>query len=134
MFKAACPKSYSYAYDDATSTFTCTGADYTVTFCPSSPSQKSSRDSTPMTGGATSQEGLAGSEPGFTYPGSTTGSDPSSGSVPVTGSGGSGSGEAILADGTWLAGLAMGDSPRALCPSALITLSTLFTILSYLYL
>lgn len=37
MFKAACPRSYSYAYDDATSTFTCTGADYTVTFCPSSP-------------------------------------------------------------------------------------------------
>lgn len=100
-------------------------------------SQKSSRDSTPMTGGATSQEGLAGSEPGFTYPGSTTGSDPGSGSVPVTGSGGSGSGEAILADGSWLAGLAMGGSPRTLitlCPSALITLSTLFTILSYLYL
>lgn len=37
MFKTACPKSYSYAYDDATSTFTCSGADYTVTFCPSSP-------------------------------------------------------------------------------------------------
>lgn len=37
MFKSACPRSYSYAYDDATSTFTCTGADYTVTFCPSSP-------------------------------------------------------------------------------------------------
>ncbi|XP_039035260.1 thaumatin-like protein 1 isoform X2 [Hibiscus syriacus] len=37
MFKAACPRSYSYAYDDTTSTFTCTGADYTVTFCPSSP-------------------------------------------------------------------------------------------------
>ncbi|KAK9287383.1 hypothetical protein L1049_015801 [Liquidambar formosana] len=37
MFKAACPRSYSYAYDDATSTFTCTDADYTVTFCPSSP-------------------------------------------------------------------------------------------------
>ncbi|XVF35949.1 hypothetical protein REPUB_Repub19eG0015900 [Reevesia pubescens] len=36
MFKAACPRSYSYAYDDATSTFTCTGADYTITFCPSS--------------------------------------------------------------------------------------------------
>ncbi|XP_060199847.1 thaumatin-like protein 1 isoform X2 [Lycium barbarum] len=35
MFKNACPKSYSYAYDDATSTFTCTGADYTITFCPS---------------------------------------------------------------------------------------------------
>ncbi|KAI3725891.1 hypothetical protein L1987_65687 [Smallanthus sonchifolius] len=36
LFKSACPKSYSYAYDDATSTFTCTGAeDYTVVFCPS---------------------------------------------------------------------------------------------------
>lgn len=36
LFKSACPKSYSYAYDDATSTFTCMGADeYTVVFCPS---------------------------------------------------------------------------------------------------
>ncbi|CAI9116980.1 OLC1v1018284C2 [Oldenlandia corymbosa var. corymbosa] len=35
MFKSACPKAYSYAYDDATSTFTCTGADYIITFCPS---------------------------------------------------------------------------------------------------
>ncbi|KAI3784584.1 hypothetical protein L1987_43686 [Smallanthus sonchifolius] len=36
LFKSACPKSYSYAYDDATSTFTCTDAeDYTVVFCPS---------------------------------------------------------------------------------------------------
>ncbi|KAL3514780.1 hypothetical protein ACH5RR_027497 [Cinchona calisaya] len=47
MFKSACPRAYSYAYDDATSTFTCTGADYTITFCPSSRSQKSSRDSPP---------------------------------------------------------------------------------------
>lgn len=37
IFKAACPKSYSYAYDDATSTFTCSGADYTITFCPTFP-------------------------------------------------------------------------------------------------
>ena len=37
IFKSACPRSYSYAYDDATSTFTCTGADYIITFCPSSP-------------------------------------------------------------------------------------------------
>lgn len=37
IFKTACPKSYSYAYDDATSTFTCSGADYTITFCPNSP-------------------------------------------------------------------------------------------------
>ncbi|XP_008788396.2 thaumatin-like protein 1 [Phoenix dactylifera] len=53
MFKSACPKSYSYAFDDPTSTFTCSGADYTITFCPESlPSQKSSTDSpTPKTGG-----------------------------------------------------------------------------------
>ncbi|ANM66721.1 putative Thaumatin family [Arabidopsis thaliana] len=41
IFKSACPRSYSYAFDDATSTFTCTDADYTITFCPSLPSQKS---------------------------------------------------------------------------------------------
>ncbi|XP_024978435.1 thaumatin-like protein 1 [Cynara cardunculus var. scolymus] len=36
LFKSACPKSYSYAYDDATSTFTCTAAaQYAVVFCPS---------------------------------------------------------------------------------------------------
>ena len=34
MFKTACPRSYSYAYDDATSTFTCTATDYSITFCP----------------------------------------------------------------------------------------------------
>nr|TKV97130.1 hypothetical protein SEVIR_9G475500v2 [Setaria viridis] len=35
VFKSACPKSYSYAYDDPTSTFTCAGGrDYTITFCP----------------------------------------------------------------------------------------------------
>ncbi|XP_057469143.1 thaumatin-like protein 1 [Actinidia eriantha] len=51
LFKSACPRSYSYAYDDATSTFTCTGADYTVTFCPSVPNQKASTDSSrPSTG------------------------------------------------------------------------------------
>ncbi|CAJ2635784.1 thaumatin-like protein 1 [Trifolium pratense] len=49
MFKVACPKSYSYAFDDATSTFTCTdAADYTITFCPSSsPSLKSLMQSGP---------------------------------------------------------------------------------------
>ncbi|XP_019705533.1 thaumatin-like protein 1b isoform X1 [Elaeis guineensis] len=34
VFKGACPLAYSYAYDDATSTFTCAGASYVVTFCP----------------------------------------------------------------------------------------------------
>ncbi|KAI7740912.1 hypothetical protein M8C21_033039 [Ambrosia artemisiifolia] len=33
-FKAACPSAYSYAYDDASSTFTCSGSDYLITFCP----------------------------------------------------------------------------------------------------
>ncbi|XAR72714.1 hypothetical protein NMG60_11019450 [Bertholletia excelsa] len=33
-FKSTCPRAYSYAYDDRTSTFTCTGADYTIMFCP----------------------------------------------------------------------------------------------------
>ncbi|CAA7042695.1 unnamed protein product [Microthlaspi erraticum] len=32
-FKKACPTAYSYAYDDATSTFTCSGANYLITFC-----------------------------------------------------------------------------------------------------
>ena len=36
VFKSACPRSYSYAYDDATSTFTCTAGDYSITFCPRS--------------------------------------------------------------------------------------------------
>ncbi|KAJ7953133.1 Thaumatin [Quillaja saponaria] len=50
VFKSACPKSYSYAYDDATSTFTCTATDYRITLCPSSsPSLKSSGDSSPKT-------------------------------------------------------------------------------------
>ena len=34
LFKDACPTGYSYPYDDQTSTYTCKGKDYTVTFCP----------------------------------------------------------------------------------------------------
>ncbi|XP_021284015.1 pathogenesis-related protein 5-like [Herrania umbratica] len=34
MFKNACPTAYSYAYDDASSTRTCSGSDYLITFCP----------------------------------------------------------------------------------------------------
>ncbi|GAB4847544.1 Thaumatin-like protein 1 [Ancistrocladus abbreviatus] len=80
MFKSACPRSYSYAYDDKTSTFTCSGADYTITFCPSLPSsQKSSMESS---GNPNNSDG-SGS-------GSTAG--------------------AMLADGSWLANLATGDS------------------------
>ncbi|RWW22881.1 hypothetical protein GW17_00012893, partial [Ensete ventricosum] len=43
LFKSACPQAYSYAFDDATSTFTCAAAQsYAITFCPvSTPSQSS---------------------------------------------------------------------------------------------
>lgn len=35
FFKNFCPKAYSYAYDDQSSTFTChTGPNYLITFCP----------------------------------------------------------------------------------------------------
>ncbi|MCI11774.1 pathogenesis-related protein 5-like, partial [Trifolium medium] len=34
IFKTACPTAYSYAYDDASSTCTCSGSDYHITFCP----------------------------------------------------------------------------------------------------
>ncbi|KAA8528759.1 hypothetical protein F0562_036114 [Nyssa sinensis] len=45
MFKNSCPRAYSYAYDDDTSTFTCAGADYLITFCPSpSNNQKSTSE------------------------------------------------------------------------------------------
>ncbi|WVY89019.1 hypothetical protein V8G54_037874 (chloroplast) [Vigna mungo] len=45
IFKNACPRAYSYAYDDKTSTFTCASADYTITFCPSpTTSQKASQE------------------------------------------------------------------------------------------
>ncbi|KAF5752019.1 thaumatin-like protein 1b [Tripterygium wilfordii] len=132
MFKAACPRSYSYAYDDATSTFTCSGADYTVTFCPSSPSQKSSSYATPSTG--TSQGSGGESQPGygFTYSGSGSGS----GSGTMSGSG-SGEGETMLADGSWLAGLAMGDSSRTTASQSLIVVafgSLSLIILCFFYL
>lgn len=33
IFKSSCPDAYSYAYDDLTSTFTCAGANYMISFC-----------------------------------------------------------------------------------------------------
>ncbi|KAK4772241.1 hypothetical protein SAY86_014016 [Trapa natans] len=93
IFKAACPKSYSYAYDDATSTFTCSGADYTVTFCPDSPSLKSSTDSSPLNRtGTTDDSNSSGTE-------QNTGSSP----VPVQ--------DAAIAM-SWLANLATGGTTR----------------------
>ncbi|KAK4775348.1 hypothetical protein SAY86_010283 [Trapa natans] len=139
MFKAACPRSYSYAYDDATSTFTCSGADYTVTFCPSSPSQKSSWDypapaaaSTTTTSSATSQDSgasIEASNPGsgsqFVY-NSSSGLDFGSGfsdlgSVDDVGSSEDGTG-ALLGDTSWLAGLAMENSATMTKSSSLFAL------------
>ncbi|KAJ6376265.1 hypothetical protein OIU77_001095 [Salix suchowensis] len=34
IFKRACPRAYSYAFDDGTSTFTCQASDYAIIFCP----------------------------------------------------------------------------------------------------
>ncbi|XP_050238746.1 pathogenesis-related thaumatin-like protein 3.5 [Mercurialis annua] len=36
IFKTACPRAYSYAFDDGTSTFTCNAHDYAIIFCPNS--------------------------------------------------------------------------------------------------
>ncbi|CAI9110941.1 OLC1v1011051C1 [Oldenlandia corymbosa var. corymbosa] len=51
-FKSACPRAYSYAYDDGTSTFTCAAADYIINFCPTpAASQKTSGSQSVQTGG-----------------------------------------------------------------------------------
>ncbi|XP_057517978.1 thaumatin-like protein 1 [Amaranthus tricolor] len=138
MFKSACPRSYSYAYDDATSTFTCSGADYTITFCPSTPSQKSTRDTpTPVTTPVTAtQPDLSGSNPmgstasGFggdmTY-GSASESDP--GMLTGTGTGTGRETTAMLSDGSWLAGLAMGGSPSLEPTFVVILISAIFSLL-----
>ncbi|KAL8543257.1 hypothetical protein ACS0TY_003973 [Phlomoides rotata] len=120
VFKSACPRSYSYAYDDPTSTFTCSGADYTVSFCPSMPSQKSSKEASPtMTApGATTETNTGGSNVGSGL--GVSGSDPYSTS-------GSGSQPMATGDGSWLAGLAMGDSARVSpLHSAAFIASTIF--------
>ncbi|XP_074354383.1 pathogenesis-related thaumatin-like protein 3.5 isoform X1 [Apium graveolens] len=36
FFKRACPRAYSYAFDDGTSTFTCKAFEYSIVFCPNS--------------------------------------------------------------------------------------------------
>ncbi|XP_047975962.1 thaumatin-like protein 1b [Salvia hispanica] len=48
-FKRACPQAYSYARDDGNTTFTCTGADYNITFCPP---RDVSKKSSPGAGGS----------------------------------------------------------------------------------
>ncbi|PWZ06187.1 Thaumatin-like protein 1 [Zea mays] len=54
FFKNACPRAYSYAYDDSTSTFTCaTGIGYAITFCPSTTSGKYSGENPQAASSAT---------------------------------------------------------------------------------
>ncbi|KAL9229623.1 hypothetical protein vseg_005071 [Gypsophila vaccaria] len=106
LFKNACPRAYSYAYDDASSTFTCSGGDYTITFCPSTPSQKSSM-------------GSLGGNPG---------SNTASGAVTESGSG-SGS-ASLMADGSWLADLASGDSSNTRHPTIALEIAIFLVIAS----
>ncbi|PUZ59081.1 hypothetical protein GQ55_4G012400 [Panicum hallii var. hallii] len=63
FFKAACPAAYSYAYDDATSTFTCAaaGGGYDVVFCPGTSRLKS--------GGNPEAAGLPPSNPTMEFSG-----------------------------------------------------------------
>ncbi|ONM00771.1 Pathogenesis-related thaumatin superfamily protein [Zea mays] len=57
FFKTACPRAYSYAYDDATSTFTCAAGstDYTITFCPAVPTSVKSTGQNPQAAGLPQQ-------------------------------------------------------------------------------
>nr|CAB3494900.1 unnamed protein product [Digitaria exilis] len=75
VFKTACPRSYSYAFDDPTSTFTCGGRpDYTITFCPgATPSQKSTTmpGTTPTTTPGTTTTTVPGATPTM-VPGTTS--------------------------------------------------------------
>ncbi|KAL6660827.1 hypothetical protein ACP70R_000211 [Stipagrostis hirtigluma subsp. patula] len=72
IFKSACPRAYSYAYDDGSSTFTCSAADYTVAFClPPSGLQKSSTvplGSPPAGGGGQLSTGGGGAAADSTPP------------------------------------------------------------------
>ncbi|KQJ96119.1 thaumatin-like protein 1 [Brachypodium distachyon] len=135
VFKMACPRSYSYAFDDPTSTFTCAGGpDYTVTFCPgASPSQKSTTlpgttptavpASTTPVATLTPTTTMPGTTtptmmPGTTMPGTTfTDAIPDSTPMPMSGEvGGQG---VFLSEGgggssdSWLANMATGDVTAA---------------------
>ncbi|KAF2596678.1 hypothetical protein F2Q68_00012333 [Brassica cretica] len=47
VFKRACPRAYSYAFDDGTSTFTCQASEYVIIFCPGRVTRPSSQNSDP---------------------------------------------------------------------------------------
>ncbi|CAG7895896.1 unnamed protein product [Brassica rapa] len=47
VFKRACPRAYSYAFDDGTSTFTCQASEYVIIFCPGRVKRPNSQNSDP---------------------------------------------------------------------------------------
>ncbi|XP_010421292.1 PREDICTED: pathogenesis-related protein 5-like isoform X1 [Camelina sativa] len=47
IFKRACPRAYSYAFDDGTSTFTCKASEYAIIFCPGRVKRPDSQSSDP---------------------------------------------------------------------------------------
>ncbi|XP_073026687.1 thaumatin-like protein 1 [Primulina eburnea] len=63
LFKNACPRAYSYAYDDGSSTFTCASADYDITFCPT-PSASNKKSSGGKISGS-SDSSLSSSAPSY---------------------------------------------------------------------
>lgn len=75
LFKNACPRAYSYAYDDKTSTFTCANApDYLITFCPSpSTSQKASQGPNTKQDGSSSSSSSSSNGNTMVYQGAGVG-------------------------------------------------------------
>ncbi|KAL1225622.1 Thaumatin-like protein 1 [Cardamine amara subsp. amara] len=47
IFKRACPRAYSYAFDDRTSTFTCKASEYAIIFCPGRVKRPDNQNSDP---------------------------------------------------------------------------------------
>ncbi|KAL6661823.1 hypothetical protein ACP70R_001207 [Stipagrostis hirtigluma subsp. patula] len=96
IFKSACPRAYSYAYDDGSSTFTCSAADYSVAFClPPSGLQKSGAiplGSPPAGGGGQLSTGGGGAAADSTPPPADNSGVGSSYQPPPAGNGGVGTG------------------------------------------
>ncbi|XP_037484293.1 thaumatin-like protein 1 [Triticum dicoccoides] len=145
VFKMACPRSYSYAFDDPTSTFTCAGGpDYTVTFCPgATPSQKSTTvpaattptQTTPTPTTVPRMETPRTTVPATDTPAMMPGmtfTDANQDSMPMpmggeagTGGGGSIQGQGVILGGAssdaWLANMATGDVTGAAATSRAAT-------------
>ncbi|KAG8047885.1 hypothetical protein GUJ93_ZPchr0008g13597 [Zizania palustris] len=62
IFKSACPRAYSYAYDDGSSIFTCNAVDYTIAFCLSSTTGLNKSGVTPLSTPAANGQNVAGGD------------------------------------------------------------------------